>query len=463
MRCWPTSCRLLDRERGCDSPVAGIRSGSELSRSHAEVDTVRDPGATTDDARAVMFRDRRRSPLVAALRVERRTLRQAVVALVLSTIAGFVAGLILSHITGSLERLPGLIVLIPAAVGMRGTIFGAVEARLGTSIHAGVFQPSLARGTVLRDNVTVAVVTTFTSSLWLAALAKGASAIFGDPSISIVRLVVISVVGGALGSVLILTITVGLSVASFRSGWDLDAVGTPMVTALGDAATLPTLLLASWLVDDEIVTAAVAIACLAAVAWSVAVLVRSARPNVRRMVLQMSGVIALTPLLDIAAGGLLGRFQTELVHVSGILILIPPFVSQSGALGGILASRLSSKLQLGLIAPSMWPDALAWVDVSIVSALAVVTFVVVGSGATVLSELTTRGHPGAAEMIGGTLIAGLLLLPAILSLSYAVAIATTRFGLDPDDQSVPIITSCMDLVGVIALLLSLTLLGVLPT
>lgn len=59
--------------------------------------------------------------------------------LVLSALAGFVAGLILSHITGSLQRLPGLLVLIPAAVGMRGTIFGALEARLGTSIHAGLF------------------------------------------------------------------------------------------------------------------------------------------------------------------------------------------------------------------------------------------------------------------------------------------------------------------------------------
>lgn len=410
-----------------------------------------------------MRRARHRSPLLAVLRAERHTLQQGVVALVLSTVAGFVAGLILSHITGSLERLPGLLVLIPAAVGMRGTIFGALEARLGTSIHAGVFHASLAHGSVLRDNVTVAIVTTFTSSLWLAALAKAASTVFGDPSISIVELLVISVVGGALGSVLILAITVGLSVMSFRRGWDLDAVGTPMVTALGDAATLPTLFLATLLVGDDVVTAVVSIVCLAAVAWSVVAVVRSDRPDVRRIVLQMAGVIALTPLLDIAAGGLLGRFQAELVHSAGVLILIPPFVSQTGALGGILASRLSSKLQLGLVSPSVWPEPPAWVDAAIVSMLAVVTFLVVGVGATVLADLTTRVHPGAREMVGGTLFAGLMLLPAILLLSYTVAVATTRFGLDPDDQSVPVITSCMDLAGVITLLISMTLLGVLPT
>lgn len=400
--------------------------------------------------------------LLTALRSERRTLRQGVVALILSTAAGFVAGLVLSHITGSLERLPGLLILIPAAVGMRGTIFGALEARLGTSIHVGLFHTTLGRGSVLRDNVTVAFVTTFTSSLWLAVLAKVAAALFGDPAISLVQLIVISVVGGALGSIVILVFTVALSVVSFRRSWDLDAVGTPMVTALGDAATLPTLFLATFLVRDGPVTGVVAAVCLAAVAWSVIVAVRSDRPDVRRITVQMIGVIALTPLLDIAAGGLLGRFQPELVRSAGILILIPPFVSQSGALGGILASRLSSKIQLGLVRPTVWPDPLAWLDAAVVAVLAGATFLIVGSGATVLAELTTRNHPGASVMIGGTLLAGFMLLPLILLLAYGVAVATARFGLDPDDQSVPVITSAMDLAGVIAVLLSMTLLGVLP-
>jgi mgtE-like transporter len=251
-------------------------------------------------------------------------------------------------------------------------------------------------------------------------------------------------------------------VVSFRRSWDLDAVGTPMVTALGDAATLPTLFLATFLVRDGPVTGVVAAVCLAGVAWSVIVAARSGRPDVRRITVQMIGVIALTPLLDIAAGGLLERFQPELVRSAGILILIPPFVSQSGALGGILASRLSSKIQLGLVRPTVWPDPLAWLDAAVVAVLAGATFLIVGSGATVLAELTTRNHPGASVMIGGTLLAGFMLLPLILLLAYGVAVATARFGLDPDDQSVPVITSAMDLAGVIAVLLSMTLLGVLP-
>ena len=51
--------------------------------------------------------------------------------------------------------------------------------------------------------------------------------------------------------------------------------------------------------------------------------------------------------------------------------------------------------------------------------------------------------------------------PVTIVLSYYLAIVTYRFGLDPDNQTVPIITSVMDLAGVAGILVVMTLLGVL--
>ena len=131
-------------------------------------------------------------------RAEQRTLRQGLVALAISTLAGFVAGLTLAHVTGTLEELPGLIVLIPAAVGMKGTIFGAIGARLGTANVAGLLEPTLKRGSVLQRNLYVAVVTTCSSALWLALLSVLVSAAFGQPSIAFWRLATVSIEGAAL-------------------------------------------------------------------------------------------------------------------------------------------------------------------------------------------------------------------------------------------------------------------------
>src|SRR5262245_63061127 len=194
---------------------------------------TRDRAREGTDERTVMALPRRARRLWAYWRAEQRTLRQGLVALGISTLAGFVAGLTLAHVTGTLEELPGLIVLIPAAVGMKGTIFGAIGARLGTANVAGLLEPNLRPGSVLQRNVYVAVVTTFSSALWLAALSVLVSAAFGQPSIPFWQLATVSIVGGAIGAALVLVITVGLSVASYRRGWDLDSVSTQRATALG--------------------------------------------------------------------------------------------------------------------------------------------------------------------------------------------------------------------------------------
>jgi mgtE-like transporter len=404
---------------------------------------------------------RRAKRLFGYWRAERRTLRQGLVALALSTVAGFVAGLTLQRIGGTLDRLDGFLILIPAAVGMRGTIFGAIGARLGTENAVGTFEISLRPNGVLYRNVQVAVLTTLSSSLWLAALTKLAAAATGQPSIPIGDLITISVIGGALGSVVILAITIALSVLSHRRGWDLDSVSTPMVTALGDMATLPTLYLATFLVRSQGVALVAATICLAA---AVVGTVRSYTVGdriVRRIILEMTAVILLTPLLDIASGVLQQARLGELRAAPVLFVLIPPFVSQAGALGGIFSSRISSKLQLGVVTPRGLPEVPALVDASMVFGLGLVVFTMIGLAAVGLTSLTTHGVADAGLVVASTLLAGLIAMPVTIAVSYYLAIVSYRFGLDPDNQTVPIITSVMDLAGVATLLFVMSVSGVL--
>jgi mgtE-like transporter len=343
---------------------------------------------------------------------------------------------------------------------MRGTIFGAIGARLGTSAAAGLFEVNLRRDGVLGQNVEVAFLTTILSSVWLAALAKLAATVLGQHSISIWKFVTISVVGGALGSVLILLVTLGLTVVSYRRGYDLDSVSTPIVTAVGDMGTLPTLFLATFLARNDAVNAITAVVCVIAGIAALVRVIANDVPAIRRIVLEMTAVIVLTPLLDVAAGALLQAKANGLARLAGILILVPPFVSQAGALGGILSSRLSSKLQLGVITPRGRPAQPALVDAALVVLEGLAIFLVVGAAGFGLAEATGLATPGPAAMIGGTVLAGLFALPLILVCGYYVAILTSRFGLDPDNHSIPIITSVMDLTGVVALLLAMSLSGV---
>jgi len=181
---------------------------------------------------------------------------------------------------------------------------------------------------------------------------------------------------------------------------------------------------------------------------------------VRRIVLHMTGVIALTPILDVVAGSMLQSRERSLLGLPAVLLLIPPFVSQAGALGGILSSRVASKMQLGTIGPRGWPQPTALAEGALVSAVGLVVFALIGAGGFALAAATHLTHPDAGTMVEQSLLAGTLTMPLMLIVSYALAVLTTRYGLDPDDHSVPVVTSVMDVTGITAFLLAMTILGV---
>src|SRR4051812_8942186 len=76
---------------------------------------------------------------VALLRSDVAGIRAGFFALLISSGGDLVTGLTLASITHTLTDLAGLFILIPAAIGMRGNIFGALAAAPGTRIPAGTF------------------------------------------------------------------------------------------------------------------------------------------------------------------------------------------------------------------------------------------------------------------------------------------------------------------------------------
>src|SRR5919106_2007172 len=155
---------------------------------------------------------------------ERRTMRQAFVAVIIASATSLIAGLALAGMQHRMDQIPGLFVLIPVSIGMRGNIFGALAARLGTSIHTGLFDVSRKPEGVLGQNVYGATLLTVATSVAMAVLARAIAALFGIETVSVWDFVVIALVGGILSSAFVLAFTVTLSIESFRRGWDLDSV-----------------------------------------------------------------------------------------------------------------------------------------------------------------------------------------------------------------------------------------------
>jgi mgtE-like transporter len=388
------------------------------------------------------------------------SVRQGAVALLLSSGGDLLAGLTLGAITGTLERLPGLLVLVPAAIGMRGNIFGALGSRLGTAILTGTFRLSSRRDTVVGQNIAASLVLTLAVSVGLAVLAKTIAVTFGvADTISIADYVVISVLGGVAASAIVLLITVAVAAGSARYGWDLDTVSAPVVTAAGDVVTLPSLFLATFLVSIPIVTPAVAVVTSAVAVVVLVAAMRSPLDLLRRIVRESLPVLIVAGAVDIVAGLTIEKRLESFVAYPALLVLIPPFLEDAGALGGILSSRLSSKLHLGVIGPTSVPQRAARRDFLLIVVFAVPVFVFVALSADVAAIAFGLPSPGPLRMIAVALLGGTMATIMAIVVAYYGAIGAYRFGLDPDNHGIPLVTSSMDLVGAMSLILAIVLLG----
>ncbi len=395
-------------------------------------------------------------------RAERRTLRQGALALSISAIGNVPTGIALGLLSDRLLNLPGLIVLIPAAIGVRGTIFGGLASRLGTSMHAGSLGFTRTRGSLLTQNLFACSMQSIAGGLYIGVAAYAFAGIVGLQTIGLMDLIVISMLGSVAASAVLIVVTIAVAAWSQRRDWDLDAVAAPMITFIGDLVTLPALLAASLLVHRGAVTRGIAAASIAAGVAAMVFGFWSRRAQARRIFRESALNISLTSVLDIFAGIAIQHRIGRFTAFPALLILLPAFMSNAGALGSILSARLASKLHLGAIRPRLVPERLALLDASLAAPWTLSNFALLGIICHLAATWMGDASPGAMTMVSTSLVAGAIATVGASILAYAVAVATFRIDLDPDNHGIGVVTSVMDLTGVLCLLAAMNLLGVIP-
>ncbi len=328
----------------------------------------------------------------------------------ISSLGDLLAGATLGSMTGTLQLLPGLMILIPPAIGMRGNVYGALGSRLGTSMHIGTFELSFRKGSILRSNMESSLLLTLVMSVLMGVLAKIVAEGLGVSTGPFEAFIFISVLGGVLAGFVLILINILVASLGFRRNWDIDNISAPLITAAGDIVTLPMLFLAaiivlgapSWtvlLLSIAFVIVTVALAYLA--------LTRGAG-EARRIFIQSSPVLTLCILLDIVAGVTIDQQLESLVALPALLVLIPPFLEDANALGGILTSRFSSLLHMGILKPSRTPGRAALENFAIIYLFALWVFALVGISSYTVAVLLGLGTPSLLEMVFLSLTAGLI-------------------------------------------------------
>lgn len=389
------------------------------------------------------------------------TLKEGFSGLLLMSLMSLVAGMVLGKMTGILESLPGLILLITPAIGMRGNIFGAMGSRLGTALHTGMFSTSLKPYSILSQNIYASMINTVLISFALGLMAWGVALLLKIESIGLVEFVLISMIGGIISSFFVLIITVGVAVTGHNRGWDIDNMSAPIITAAGDMVTLPALFLAVILIGGNstgyhtilfILFGVLAAACLL-------LTIRSGFDIMRGIIYESVPMLLIAGFMSTLAGLIINSRLEGFLMLPALLVMVPLFLEDNNALGGILTSRLSSMLHTGMFDPGMFPGKQIIPNFLLIYIYSLVVFPLVGVSAYAASILMGIGSPGLGSMIFISTSAGLIAVTIVNLVGYYVAITAHKLRLDPDNHSIPMMSSIVDASGAMCLVAVLMLVG----
>ncbi len=159
-----------------------------------------------------------------------------------SITVGLIAGTMLSFAVGNIYLIPGLLILLPGFLEMRGNISGSLSARLSAGLLLGAIKPKIGRSKIMIGNIVASFALVVMVSLLLGAISYFASSfLFG---ISDAKIILISVMAALLSNIIEIPVAIYATFWLFRRGHDPNNTMGPYITAMGDVLSILSLMLA---------------------------------------------------------------------------------------------------------------------------------------------------------------------------------------------------------------------------
>lgn len=392
-------------------------------------------------------------------------IKEGLIALLICATGDLIAGIILGRMTFFLETFPGLLVVIPGAIGMRGNIFGSFASRLSTNLHIGLISPRFEFSDDLNSNIFSSFVLTLVLSIFLGIVAKIFCLLLRYPSMDLIDFILICTIAGLISNIIMLPITMFISFKSFEHGWDPDNITSPIIAAFGDLFTLPAIILSIFVLKALDVNFIIKDMVLGIILLSVLIgFIYCYRfsDESRTILKQSTPILLLCSFLGGSAGGILNSSVETLLSNPSLLTLLPLFSGESGSLISILGARLSSALHSGLVEPFSKPEGEALHNFGICYIFALVVFPLIGILAEASSISFGTVGVGFDKIVEISGLAGFILVSIMVFVVYYISIISYKNNLDPDNIVIPISTSITDSISSLILIsVSLLLLHVL--
>ena len=179
----------------------------------------------------------------------------------------------------------------------------------------------------------------------------------------------------------------------------------------------------------------------------------------RAITLQSLPVLLGAVVIGVLAGQILGYYQDRLIALPMLLALVPAVNGIGGNVGSVLGARVAS----GIHAGGLWSNRARGfrTDLGASLVLTVITFTFLGAFAYLAAPLLgIETGIGLGALAATTLLAGLGLIVVMVLLVIVVGMLSHKYGWDPDNIGVPVLTTAGDTLGIVFLLLAGEVVGI---
>ncbi len=168
--------------------------------------------------------------------------------ILLCGIGELLASSMLMTFHSSFLSIPGLIIMIPAIIGLRGNVSGALGSRLGSAAHLGLIREGDVWNEESSKSICGSLILGLLMSVFAALLAFSIGFVGSgelDP-VNLLKLVLIASITGVIAGLILGGVTLLIILVSFRHGYDPDNVITPGLATIGDIVTVAILFLTAY-------------------------------------------------------------------------------------------------------------------------------------------------------------------------------------------------------------------------
>ena len=155
-------------------------------------------------------------------------------------IGGMIAGVLLAVYMDKIFLIPGMLIIIPGFLEMRGNISGTFASRISSGLFLGIIDPFKKNKKIIRGNLRGSFILAMIVSLALGLLAFA----FNYLIMGVVtpKIILVPLLAGILSNFILNRVTLYATFYFFKKGHDPNNIMGPFVTTAGDVISTISLL-----------------------------------------------------------------------------------------------------------------------------------------------------------------------------------------------------------------------------